>query len=90
VLLLVGNVLKGQKVDPYNLTPAQQTAVKTALETNKVDNWLARKYRKTQADKEEVRDSSSSSSSSRCSCRDLNSGHSIQITHQQRRSATAA
>ena len=55
VLLLVGNVLKGQKIDPYNLTPAQQSAVKTALETNKVDTWLARKYRKTQADKEEVR-----------------------------------
>lgn len=54
VLLLVGNVLKGQKVDPYNLTPAQQTAVKTALETKQVDNWLARKYRKTQADKEEL------------------------------------
>lgn len=55
VLLLVGNVLKGQKVDPYNLTPSQQNAVKTALETNKVDNWMARKYKKSKADRDEVR-----------------------------------
>jgi hypothetical protein len=54
VLLLVGNVLKGQKVDPYNLTPSQQTAVKTALETSKVDNWMARKYKKSKADRDEV------------------------------------
>lgn len=55
VLLLVGNVLKGQKVDPYNLTPAQQNAIKAALETNKVDNWMARKYKKSKADRDEVR-----------------------------------
>jgi hypothetical protein len=77
VLLLVGNVLKGQKVDPYNLTPSQQTAVKTALETSKVDNWMARKYKKSKADRDEVSHNShkhlqmhviisSSSSSSPC------------------------
>jgi len=55
VLLLVGNVLKGQKVDPYNLTPSQQNQIKTALETSKIDNWMARKYKKSKADRDEVR-----------------------------------
>jgi hypothetical protein len=55
VLLLVGTVLKGQKVDPFNLSPAQQDNIKQALETNKVDNWLARKYKKSKADRDEVR-----------------------------------
>lgn len=55
VLLLVGSVLKGQKVDPYNLTPAQQNEVKQALESKQVDTWIARKYKKSKAEREEVR-----------------------------------
>ena len=54
VLLLVGSVLKGEKVDPVNLTPSQKEKVKTALEQNKLDSWQARKYKKTKADREEV------------------------------------
>lgn len=54
VLLLVGSVLRGERIDPFNLTPSQQNKIKQALEDNTVDNWQARKYKKTKADREEV------------------------------------
>ena len=76
VLLLVGSVLKGQKVDPFNLTPSQQNAIKQALETNNVDNWMARKYKKSKADRDEVRGSRGCSSSSSSS-----SGNSFDQRH---------
>lgn len=53
-LLLVGGLLKGQKFDPTNLSPTQQQTILKALETDKADNWLARKYRKTKKDWEQV------------------------------------
>jgi hypothetical protein len=38
VLLLLGSVLKGQQIDPYQLTAAQQKQIKDALDNSKIDS----------------------------------------------------
>ena len=50
----VGGLVRGQGVDPRNLTIKQQQQLKRAMESGKLSDWVAKKYRNGRADPDVV------------------------------------